>query len=94
MKDFKPFLRHIVDECRFIEEAIKDKEYEDFISDETLKRAVVRSLEVIGEEAKSLPADLKQRYEDIPWRKIAGLRDVLIHQYFGVDYANVWKIAT
>lgn len=58
-----------------------------------MKRAIVRSLEIIGEAAKNVPVDVRGKYRDIAWRNVAGLRDVLIHRYFGVDYANVWKIA-
>ena len=57
-----------------------------------LKRAVVRSLEIIGEATKNIPESIREKYPEIPWRSIAGLRDVLIHKYFGVDYRNVWKI--
>ncbi|MGQ4876402.1 MAG: DUF86 domain-containing protein, partial [Promethearchaeia archaeon] len=60
--------------------------------DDILKRAIVRSLEVIGEAVKNISNEFRENYPQIPWRKLAGLRDVLIHQYFGVDYANVWKI--
>jgi uncharacterized protein with HEPN domain len=67
---------------------------EDFLKDEVLKRAFVRSLEIIGEAVRNLPSDLKQSYPQINWRAIAGTRDKLIHNYFGVDYDIVWDIVT
>jgi uncharacterized protein with HEPN domain len=81
-----------VDECEYIESVLKAKSFEDFIKDETLKKAIVRSLEIIGEAAKNVPEHVKNKRGEIPWKKIIGLRDVLVHRYFGVDYANVWKI--
>jgi uncharacterized protein with HEPN domain len=92
VKDHRPFLKHIVDECEYIESVLKAKSFEDFIKDETLKKAIVRSLEIIGEAAKNVPEHVKNKHGEIPWKKIIGLRDVLVHRYFGVDYANVWKI--
>jgi len=92
VKDHKSFLRHMLDECEYIESALKAKSFEDFVKDETLKRAIVRSLEILGEAAKNVPEHVKNKHGEIPWKKIAGLRNVLIHRYFGVDYANVWKI--
>lgn len=92
MKDIKPFLRHIFEECEFIQNTLQGSTFEDFVKNETLKRAVVRSLEIIGEASKNLPEDFRNKYKHIPWKQISGLRDLLIHKYFGVDYKNVWKI--
>jgi len=92
MRDVKPFLKHILEECAIILEATEGKEFEGFVSDEILKRAILRSLEVIGEAVRNVPDDFRRRYRHIPWKQLAGLRDVLIHRYFGVDYRNVWKI--
>lgn len=62
----------------------------EFLADATLKRAMVRSLEVIGEASKKVPAEYRQCHPDIDWRAIAGMRDRLIHDYLGVDYDIVW----
>jgi len=55
-------------------------------------RAFVRSLEIIGEAVKNLPSEFREKYSEIPWKEIAGMRDKLIHEYFGVNYRIVWKI--
>ena len=65
-----------------------------FLQDETLKRAFVRSLEIIGEAVKQLPDEVKRRYSHMEWRAMAGMRDRLIHGYFGVDYDIVWDAVT
>jgi uncharacterized protein with HEPN domain len=62
------------------------------VQDETLKRAYVRSIEVIGEAVKQLPDGSRQKYDAIEWRAMAGMRDRLIHNYFGVDYDIVWDV--
>lgn len=92
MKQAEPFLRHIQDEIYYILNASTGLTYDAFISDETIKRSIVRSLEVIGEATKNIPASFRNKNPQIEWKKIAGLRDVLIHHYFGVDYRAVWDI--
>lgn len=87
------YLRHVLDEIDYIENASRDIDEADFIADETLKRSFVRSIEIIGEATKRVPADFKEKYSDIEWKKIAGMRDQLIHHYFGVDYHIVWDVA-
>jgi len=61
------------------------------VNDKVIVRTFVRSLEIIGEAVKHLPAEFREKYPEIPWKDIAGIRDKLIHEYFGVDYLIVWK---
>jgi len=67
-------------------------EIEDLMDDEVLKRAIPRSLEIIGEAAKNISDNLKNKHPEIEWRKITGLRDKLIHAYFGIDWDIVWDV--
>ena len=86
------FCRHILDEINFVLKATSNLNYDQFILDEVLKRAVVRSLEIIGEAVKQIAPETKDLKPQIEWKPMAGLRDKLIHGYFGVDYAIVWDI--
>jgi uncharacterized protein with HEPN domain len=91
-KEPKEYLQHISEECRFIMESCNELSYDDFMMDETLKRAVTRSLEIIGEATKKIPADFKFKWNIISWKSMAGMRDRLIHEYFGVNYRIVWDV--
>ena len=88
------YLRHILDETMYLTDHAQGLSKDKFMQDETLQRAFVRSLEVIGEATKNISAELRHKYSHIDWRAIAGMRDRLIHHYFGVDYDIVWDAVT
>lgn len=86
------FLCHILNECDYLLRMSDGKSREQLLDDETNSRAIVRSLEIIGEAVKKLPDDLRSDNPQVNWRDMAGLRDVLIHNYFGIDYDIVWNV--
>jgi uncharacterized protein with HEPN domain len=91
---FEPldYLRHILVEADYLVGACAGVTLEEFKSDETLHRATVRSLEIIGEAAKKVPEAFRAKHPAIEWRAMSGMRDRLIHDYFGVDYELVWDV--
>lgn len=90
---YKTYLLHIRDECRYILSVTqKGLTYEKMTGDETVKRALVRSLEIIGEAGKKIPVDIKLKWKEIEWKQIAGMRDRLIHDYIGINYTIVWDV--
>lgn len=92
MKPSINFCRHIIIEADYLLSAVSHTDRDTFLLDETLKRAFVRSLEIIGEAVKQIPEDFRRQYPAVEWRKMAGTRDRLIHDYLGVDYELVWDI--
>ncbi|OGC04025.1 hypothetical protein A2276_05350 [candidate division WOR-1 bacterium RIFOXYA12_FULL_43_27] len=92
MKDDGVFLRHILDEIDYLLKRTKTLTFDQLMDDETLKRALSRSLEIIGEASKNLSDKFKNNHPEVEWKKIAGLRDKLIHSYFGVDWYTVWDV--
>ncbi|MBO7489646.1 MAG: DUF86 domain-containing protein, partial [Bacteroidales bacterium] len=93
-KSYIPYLQHIYDECLYVRSVVTDDmTVEQFLLDETLKRAVTRSLTIIGEATKKIPADVKYAWKSISWREMAGMRDRLVHDYMGVNYNIVWDVA-
>jgi uncharacterized protein with HEPN domain len=91
-KDSKEYLRHIYDECVYISSSCSNLLKSEFLDSETLKRAISRSLEIIGEATKKIPVDFKLKWSSVEWRSMAGMRDRLIHEYFGVNYHIVWDV--
>jgi uncharacterized protein with HEPN domain len=87
------FLEHILDELSYLARKMQETDLGSFLRDETLQRSFVRSIEIIGEATKQIPEAVRQGYPQIPWRDMAGMRDRLIHSYFGVDYEIVWDVA-
>lgn len=92
MKDFKVYLSHILSEIAFIEQNSVSMGKWGFMENPVICRATLRSLEIIGEAVKNIPDGYRDLYPSIPWKEFAGLRDVLIHKYFGVDYEMIWDI--
>jgi len=91
VKDDKVYLQHILDAILSIEEYTAGGR-EEFLQRKMVRDAVIRNLEVIGEAVKNLSEDVRANCPAVPWQKVAGLRDVLIHQYFGVNPELVWQI--
>lgn len=90
-RDYSDYINDVLTEASNIEAFTEGMSYDDFVGDKKTTYAVVRGIEIIGEAVKKLPKDLKDLYPDIPWKRIAGMRDKLIHEYFGVDAEIVWK---
>lgn len=91
-KDSLEYLRHILDERTYLTNAKVELSYHTFIQNETLKRAIVRSLEIIGEATKKIPSDFRDKYPTVNWKSMAGMRDRLIHDYMGINYKIVWDV--
>lgn len=92
MDNDKAYILHMLDEIKNIENFLTGMDFDKFIGDIKTSKAVERSLEIIGEAAKNLSVEFKEKNKEIPWRDVAGLRDKIIHHYFDVDYQAVWDI--
>lgn len=89
-KDSQVLIQHILESIDLIESYTAKISKAEFLKSLQLQDAVMRRLEIIGEASKKIPARLKEQYPGIPWKRIAGMRDILIHEYFGVDMELTW----
>ena len=92
MKNDSGFLNHILDECVFLINHIKPLGYEDFSNSDISKRAAVKSIEIIGEAAKRISLETRTNSNHVEWTELSKMRDILVHQYFGIDYEIVWDV--
>jgi uncharacterized protein with HEPN domain len=91
-RDLRDYISDLVEACEDILSFTRGMSYSDFARDKKTVNAVIRSLEVIGEATKKLPVSFRDSYPDVPWKRMAGMRDKLIHEYFGVDRQMVWQV--
>ncbi|MEK7104703.1 MAG: DUF86 domain-containing protein [Patescibacteria group bacterium] len=88
----KAYILHILDEIENIKQFLLGVDFNMLINDTKTAKAIERSLEIIGEAAKNLSEEFKEKTKEIPWRDVMGLRDKIIHHYFDVDYKTIWDI--
>ena len=90
-REILDYLQDIEEALEKIEEFTRGLDFEGFSRDDKTTYAVIRALEIIGEAAKKIPNSIRSRYPKVPWQDMAGMRDKLIHGYFGVDFEVIWK---
>lgn len=89
MRNSRMYIEDIIAAMESIEEFVKGMDFDKFKKDDKTCSAVIRKFEIIGEAAKRVPQDIKEKYTQIPWKEMSGMRDRLIHFYFGIDYKLV-----
>jgi len=90
-REIEDYTRDIVDSIAKAMEFVKDMSYDEFVKDYKTNFAVIRALEIIGEAVKNVPKEFRERYPQIPWKDMAGMRDKLVHEYHGVKLNIVWE---
>ncbi|MCK4613724.1 MAG: DUF86 domain-containing protein [Thermoplasmata archaeon] len=93
-RDISLFFQDILESIEKIENYTEGMTFQDFLRNSLVMDAVVRNLEIIGEAARNIPAEFRQRFKNIPWQRVVGFRNVVIHGYFGVDPEIVWVIVS
>lgn len=91
-RDYRAFLDDIIEAISKIEKYTEGLTFDEFKSNEMVADATIRNLEIMGEAVKNIPEEIKTKYKDIEWKKIAGLRDIVIHRYFGIVLEMIWDI--
>lgn len=91
---YEDYFDDILNSIDDIKSFIKGMKFNDFQKDKKTVNAVVRSIEIIGEAAKKIPKTIRDKYPAVPWKKMAGMRDKMIHEYSGIDLEIIWKVAT
>ncbi len=89
-RDYGDFVQDILDSINDVGNFIEGMGFEEFIKDKKTVYSVVRAIEIIGEATKNVPELIRTKYPDVPWKKMAGMRDRLVHEYFGVDLEILW----
>jgi len=93
-REFDDYLHDVLDAMEKAQKFVENLTYEEFIRDDKTVFAAIRALEIIGEATKNIPDETRKQNPGVPWKEMAGMRDVLIHDYFGVDMQTVWLTVT
>jgi uncharacterized protein with HEPN domain len=91
-RDYKLYLSDIINCINKIDEFVGKMSYNELVTDDKTCSAIIRKLDIIGEAAKNIPKSLRDKYPDLPWKEMSGMRDKIIHDYFGINYKIVWKV--
>jgi len=92
-RDYNLYLEDMLTSMQRIEEYIGDMEFRKFKMNYMIIDAIIRNFEIIGEASKNVPPVIKNKYPEIPWKKMYGLRNLIAHEYFGIDYEMIWEIS-
>lgn len=93
-RKFNLYLEDMLASMNRIEEYIESMSFEEFKNNYMVVDAVIRNFEIIGEASKNIPINIQEKYSEIPWGKMYALRNIISHEYFGIDYEMIWEIAT